>query len=509
MFGRGFARAAWQGSQGAPLLASPVKLRRQGHDKVVELDLAGRNLGQAAPQCPAGQFWDGKQCRASVGTNPQGGGWPAPNTPPPSPGTQASAPPAAPDCRVPPGFGEGGSPALACRMPDGSFNLVDYRSGATLARGLPQSCLSQFGNVTMATEGDYRCGGGAPMAPGTPTSKANASDSAELIGCWVSSGYYDLRNASDLSLVAAHVTTQQVTGDMYQGKRVRWVGMDCKASPPAAGGAGGAAAVPAPGAGAGAAPTPAPTQGAPGTTPTAGGTGAASTQPRAGGGIPLSTAGGMPGSPFGGLPGQRPLTTTPYGVQAPGQAPGVSPRPMGPTAVRPPVAAPLSQDVQRAITGWGAEPQALARALIQKYGRPDLVSSEHLVWKDRGQWYLTVLQNDQVLHNWPVPHQDFLYQVIRYPIDPKYYGDITSFDGSVILDRTLGFVGSMCGDEGMNFLAVNLAHDIAAGDLSVREAQAMFVEAYNQYKAGGAPAYTQGIHFPVSRDYAGNPGDPA
>ena len=41
--------------------------------------------------------------------------------------------------------------------------------------------------------------------------------------------------------------------------------------------------------------------------------------------------------------------------------------------------------------------------------------------------------------------------------------DLARFDGSVIVERTRGEIGARCDKEEMNYLALNLAHDIVTG----------------------------------------------
>lgn len=569
MFGRGMIDTPWRGPRRNSLLGEALTLKTVGPDEQVLLGRAhlGQRqlLGQVEPPCPPGQFRPapGQPCRGAVGANPGGGAFPTVPGAPPGQGQAPGAPgtpaaPSGPTCSVKPGYGPGGAPVVACSS-GGGYNLFDLRSGALVMSNVSSACLSQWGNVTMAAPGDSRCGGTPPGQSGTcqdvPTDrpvvlcppgngvtvpylidsstgnliksgipadcqlppnvrrasagdpycsggqvKGNGTTLPDLIACALPGGGYEVRDAKTFAMVAPKVSETQLSTDF--GNRRVLTTRNCSAIPGAQGG--GAAA-------AGAPPAPAP--------PVTGTPGAAATAP---GSVQAGNA-GQPGAAQGG--GTVPGTSIPLAPSSPGASgflptvpvqggsipsqPGAQPMPVTQNPVPPPVSRPLPYSVSQAIANWGREPQALAKALYQKYGPPDLASSEHLVWKEKGPWYLTVVQNDQVVHNWPVPHYDFLYQVIRYPIDPKYYGDLVKFNGSMILDRTLGFVGSMCGDEGMNFLAVNLAHDIAAGDLSVSEAQAAYIEAYNQYKAGGAPAYTQGIQFPMVQGYVGNPGEPA
>ena len=47
----------------------------------------------------------------------------------------------------------------------------------------------------------------------------------------------------------------------------------------------------------------------------------------------------------------------------------------------------------------------------------------------------------------------------------------------------------------MNFVAINLAHDIVTGKRSVEEAREEYGRLYRAYKDGEKPPYTQGFQF--------------
>lgn len=136
----------------------------------------GTGPGGGGQQCPPDaqgnpQFWDGTQCRPSVGNIPGGGITGVPN-PAPGGGTQApggtpGAYPVVGGCQVPPlyapqpqGGAANGGMVLACKLPDGKFEVRPYGGGPPIVTGVDQACLNQFGDVTMAQEGDGRCVGG-------------------------------------------------------------------------------------------------------------------------------------------------------------------------------------------------------------------------------------------------------------------------------------------------------------------------------------------------------------
>lgn len=66
-------------------------------------------------------------------------------------------------CPVPPGYSvtpDGRTPemgVLACRQPDGIYNLYDLHTGAQVLTGVDEACVNQFGKVTRGSAGDGRC----------------------------------------------------------------------------------------------------------------------------------------------------------------------------------------------------------------------------------------------------------------------------------------------------------------------------------------------------------------
>src|SRR5215208_1218782 len=74
--------------------------------------------------------------------------------------------------------------------------------------------------------------------------------------------------------------------------------------------------------------------------------------------------------------------------------------------------------VERIISGWRMKPQEAARKMIAKYGQPDEASAMRLVWHNNGPWKMTELVNEEVPHNFPKPHPDFLKQTISYRVPP-------------------------------------------------------------------------------------------
>jgi hypothetical protein len=155
-------------------------------------------------------------------------------------------------------------------------------------------------------------------------------------------------------------------------------------------------------------------------------------------------------------------------------------------------------DPQSVIANWPATSKMVAEEIIAKYGKPNSATAEMLIWYNNGPWKRTVLSRDTVPHNFPTPHPDLLEQVIDYKVPVDKYDDMAAYDGSVILERTKGEMSARCDKEGANFLAINLANDVATGAKTMEAARDYYTQAMKTFKTTGQmDPYMEGFKFTV------------
>lgn len=136
--------------------------------------------------------------------------------------------------------------------------------------------------------------------------------------------------------------------------------------------------------------------------------------------------------------------------------------------------------------------------MISKYGQPNGSTPDMLVWNNNGPWKRTIVNKDTVQHNFPTPHPDLPEQFIDYKVPTDKYSDLAAYDGSVIVERTKGEMSARCDKEGANFLAINLANDVATGAKTIEQARAYYTQAMKTFKsAGQMDPYMQGFKFTV------------
>lgn len=161
-----------------------------------------------------------------------------------------------------------------------------------------------------------------------------------------------------------------------------------------------------------------------------------------------------------------------------------------------------------AIADWPDAPKKVAGEMIQKYGQPDGVTASRLVWTDKQPWKEIIVYREEVPHHFPIKHTDVLEQVIDYQVPPDKFDELAQYDGSVIAERTKGTLAARCDKEPMNFLALNLAHDVATGKKTVDEARQFYAQTAMAFMKGDKHPYTQKLQFDVPRR-AGDPDQPA
>jgi hypothetical protein len=85
--------------------------------------------------------------------------------------------------------------------------------------------------------------------------------------------------------------------------------------------------------------------------------------------------------------------------------------------------------------------------------------------------------------------------VINYKVPPDKYDELAEFDGSVIVERTKGEMSARCDKEQLNFLAINVAHDVITGVRSIDDARMFYGQQAILFKQGGTSDYLSGFRF--------------
>ena len=154
-------------------------------------------------------------------------------------------------------------------------------------------------------------------------------------------------------------------------------------------------------------------------------------------------------------------------------------------------------EAKRMISGWPAKTQEVATTTMAKYGAPNEVTGTMLVWNNNGPWKKTIIHKEPVQHNFPMTHLDLLEQFVDYSVPADKYDQMALYDGSVVIARTVGEMSARCDKEEANFLALNLANDVATGKKTAEDARMYYARAIKEMMQGNMDPYLQKLHFNV------------
>lgn len=162
----------------------------------------------------------------------------------------------------------------------------------------------------------------------------------------------------------------------------------------------------------------------------------------------------------------------------------------------------LVETARSIIDSWPEAPKMTAAQLLEHYGPPHEATPTKMFWYGIGPWSKMELTADHVVHNFPTPHVDYFTQYVSYPVPPARAADLAAFDGSVIVDRTAGQLGSRCDHEAFNTLTLNLAVEIIEGKRNVEDARELYAQTAAAYVMGRDAPYAERLLFTPVTDAA-------
>lgn len=148
------------------------------------------------------------------------------------------------------------------------------------------------------------------------------------------------------------------------------------------------------------------------------------------------------------------------------------------------------------LAAWPAKQRESGMMLVAKYGAPNVAGDQVMIWYNKGPYKKIELARTEVMHNFPMPHPDYLTATVMHTVPTDKVDDLAQYDGSVWFHRTRGELSAQCDKEEANNLALNLAHEIATGRRTVADARAFYAKTAMALMAGDKSSpYLSGIMF--------------
>lgn len=152
-------------------------------------------------------------------------------------------------------------------------------------------------------------------------------------------------------------------------------------------------------------------------------------------------------------------------------------------------------ELEKATSGWPERPRLGAAQMWSQYGTPDQMTSDKLIWKNKGPFKRITVTKKEDHHDFPLPHMDYMEHTVAFNVPDEKAGEISKFDGSATFDRTQGELSGRCDLEGHNILTLNLAHDIAMGKRDAQSARKEFGRIVTEDIQGKNPPYVTALQF--------------
>jgi hypothetical protein len=153
---------------------------------------------------------------------------------------------------------------------------------------------------------------------------------------------------------------------------------------------------------------------------------------------------------------------------------------------------------------WPQSSQGAIKSLKDKYGLPDSITEEMVVWGKSESFVRSIVYREEVDHQFPMQHAGVLAQTVEYRVPLDKVADLAKFNGSLLVDRTKGEITARNENEAMNILSLNIADKIVRGELTVEQARRQYSENAEAFAAGTSNEMVSKLNFSSE----GNTSDP-
>jgi hypothetical protein len=139
------------------------------------------------------------------------------------------------------------------------------------------------------------------------------------------------------------------------------------------------------------------------------------------------------------------------------------------------------------VVQWPAASLLAAQSIIERYGQPEEVHADRMVWLAHWPWKRIVVSAGSP--------QAPLEQIVAYSVPKDKLQDLERFSRNLLVDKTRGELSFLSDREDYNRLALNLADDVVRGRRTSEQARRFFEEAIRLSLAGKSSPYMKTLLF--------------
>ncbi len=125
-----------------------------------------------------------------------------------------------------------------------------------------------------------------------------------------------------------------------------------------------------------------------------------------------------------------------------------------------------ADQVSKVTNDWPIGSRDQLTALSRKYGQPSEATNSMVIWHNNGPWKRTTLYKNQGTNG--------LEQTATLMVPPEKLGELSMFNKNITVNQASNEVSARSDREETNFLAMNLAKEIADGNMTAMEARRQY-----------------------------------
>ncbi|MBI3299006.1 MAG: hypothetical protein HYZ75_12620 [Elusimicrobia bacterium] len=150
------------------------------------------------------------------------------------------------------------------------------------------------------------------------------------------------------------------------------------------------------------------------------------------------------------------------------------------------------------LRSWPELSREVAGLMISEYGRPDDYSARSLIWFGNGPWKRTVVYRDPPVRRFLGRDEEVLEQVVTYAVPDERLKPLKRFSERLRVNQAAGELSIRSDSQTLNYLTLNLAHEIVVGKRSPDDAADFLDRVVRLEKAGKTSPYISGLRFSTS-----------
>lgn len=119
---------------------------------------------------------------------------------------------------------------------------------------------------------------------------------------------------------------------------------------------------------------------------------------------------------------------------------------------------------ENVVKDWEySNPAQYVVSLVEVFGEPIFITAKgdgEAVWKNIAGFDYVVVRDEEISHDFPTDHLDFVYSSLQINVPPELYTSFANVTGSIILDGLKQQATARCGSLIANAITLGFIQDV-------------------------------------------------